>query len=133
PALRRRCSCDLLPPIPVRCLYHLRLALLLPRPPSSTLFPYTTLFRSGPKSNVEFLERLVRHPAIVEATIDTGYLDRHLDQFMPAAGEVGVEPLIAAAVARLLDQERRALERAAASPDPSSPWAIADGWRLGHG
>src|SRR5690606_18045154 len=87
----------------------------------------------GPKSNVEFLERLVRHPAIVEATIDTGYLDRHLDQFMPAADEVGVEPLIAAAVARLLDQERRALERAAASPDPSSPWAIADGWRLGHG
>src|SRR5690606_4948782 len=39
---------------------------------------------SGPKSNIAFLERLVRHPAIVDATIDTGYLDRHLDEFMPA-------------------------------------------------
>ena len=38
----------------------------------------------GPKSNIDFLERLVRHPAIVEGSIDTGYLDRHLDEFMPA-------------------------------------------------
>ena len=40
---------------------------------------------AGPKSNIEFLERLVRHPAVVNGTIDTGYLDRHLDEFM--AGE----------------------------------------------
>ncbi len=33
----------------------------------------------GPKSNIGFLERLVRHPAVVEGRIDTGYLDRHLD------------------------------------------------------
>ncbi len=26
---------------------------------------------------------LVRHPAVVDGTIDTGYLDRHLDEFMP--------------------------------------------------
>ena len=41
---------------------------------------------AGPKSNIEFLERLVRHPAVVDGTIDTGYLDRHLDEFMPAPG-----------------------------------------------
>ena len=87
---------------------------------------------SGPKSNIAFLERLVRHPAIVEATIDTGYLDRHLDEFMPVDG-IDAEPLVAAAVARLLDQERQARADAAASGDPSSPWAVADGWRLGHG
>jgi len=86
---------------------------------------------SGPKSNIEFLERLVRHPAIVEATIDTGYLDRHLDEFMPApVFDTGL--LHAAAVAQLLADEREALARAAASSDPCSPWAIADGWRLGH-
>ena len=39
----------------------------------------------GPKSNIEFLERLVRHPAVVNGTIDTAYLDRHLDEFMPQA------------------------------------------------
>jgi 3-methylcrotonyl-CoA carboxylase alpha subunit len=85
----------------------------------------------GPKSNIEFLERLVRHPAIVEATIDTGYLDRHLDEFMPAPVlDAGL--LHAAAVAQLLADERQALASAAVSSDPSSPWAIADGWRLGH-
>jgi 3-methylcrotonyl-CoA carboxylase alpha subunit len=85
----------------------------------------------GPKSNIEFLERLVRHPAVVGGTIDTGYLDRHLDEFMPDP-TVDRTLLIAAAVAQLLGQERAAREAAAASTDPTSPWAIADGWRLGH-
>jgi 3-methylcrotonyl-CoA carboxylase alpha subunit len=85
----------------------------------------------GPKSNIEFLERLVRHPAIVDGSIDTGYLDRHLDAFLPAK-EAVPEALIAAAVAQLIAQETQARDAATASPDPSSPWAIADGWRLGH-
>ena len=86
----------------------------------------------GPKSNIEFLERLVRHPVVVEATIDTGYLDRHLDEFLPAPN-TDPDLLLAATVARLIAQERDAIARAAGSHDPHSPWAIADGWRLGHG
>jgi 3-methylcrotonyl-CoA carboxylase alpha subunit len=87
----------------------------------------------GPKSNVAFLERLVRHPAIVDGTIVTGYLDRHLDQFLPdpEAG-IGQLPMLAACTARLLLQERAQATAAAASGDPASPWALADGWRLGH-
>ncbi|MUV14338.1 acetyl/propionyl/methylcrotonyl-CoA carboxylase subunit alpha [Noviluteimonas gilva] len=85
----------------------------------------------GPKSNIEFLERLVRHPAIVGGTIDTAYLDRHLDEFMPPT-EVDRGLLLAAATAQLLAQEAAARGAAAASSDPTSPWAIADGWRLGH-
>ena len=88
---------------------------------------------AGPKSNIEFLERLVRHPAVVAGTIDTGYLDRHLEEFLPAPGEPGVGLVIAATVTRLLAQESATRTRAAGSTDPSSPWAIADGWRLGHG
>ena len=89
---------------------------------------------SGPKSNIAFLERLVRHPAITGGTIDTGYLDRHLDEFLPEPGApLPREVLLAAATARLLRQERAQREAAAASTDPGSPWAIADGWRLGHG
>ncbi|KGM54820.1 3-methylcrotonyl-CoA carboxylase [Lysobacter daejeonensis GH1-9] len=88
---------------------------------------------NGPKSNIEFLERLARHPAVVEATIDTGYLDRHLDEFMPVAGAADTDLLLAATVAELLGQERTTRDAAADSSDPSSPWAIADGWRLGHG
>ncbi|KAF1717644.1 3-methylcrotonyl-CoA carboxylase [Pseudoxanthomonas yeongjuensis] len=85
----------------------------------------------GPKSNIDFLERLVRHPAIVEGDIDTGYLDRHLEEFMPAHA---VDPALlhAAATATLLLQEAGAHVQAEASNDPCSPWAIADGWRLGH-
>jgi 3-methylcrotonyl-CoA carboxylase alpha subunit len=91
---------------------------------------------AGPKSNIEFLERLIRHPAVVEGRIDTGYLDRHLEEFMPsaqvdAAGDRDL--LLGATVVQLLAQEGRSRDRAAASNDPDSPWAIADGWRLGHG
>ena len=86
----------------------------------------------GPKSNIGFLERLVRHPAVVDGTIDTGYLDRHLEEFLaPAATDPSL--LLAAVAARLLTQESDARAGAANGSDPDSPWAIADGWRLGHG
>ena len=83
----------------------------------------------GPKSNVAFLERLVRHPVVVEGRIDTGYLDRHLDEFLVGDAEPGETDHAAAATALLLADE--------ASPhvvpaDPYSPWSEADAWRLGH-
>ena len=87
---------------------------------------------AGPKSNIAFLERLVRHPAVVDAGIDTGYLDRHLDEFL-APAETEAALVLAAATTRLLVQERGARAAAAAGSDPASPWAVADGWRLGHG
>ncbi|MCH6484363.1 acetyl/propionyl/methylcrotonyl-CoA carboxylase subunit alpha [Pseudoxanthomonas sp. LH2527] len=85
----------------------------------------------GPKSNIGFLEQLARHPAVVEGRIDTGYLDRHLDEFMPAP-TLTPELQVSAAVAVLLEQESAARHAAAACGDPGSPWAVADGWRLGH-
>jgi 3-methylcrotonyl-CoA carboxylase alpha subunit len=87
----------------------------------------------GPKSNIEFLERLVRHPAVVEGRIDTGYLDRHLDEFV-SADDAAPDPdlWLAAVTAQLLREESQQHAQAAASSDPTSPWAFADGWRLGH-
>ncbi|MGY0612111.1 acetyl/propionyl/methylcrotonyl-CoA carboxylase subunit alpha [Luteimonas sp. A501] len=88
----------------------------------------------GPKSNIAFLERLARHPAVVEGRIDTGYLDRHLDEFIGDDGDVQghADARAAAAVAMLLGAEAGACRAATGSSDPGSPWAIADGWRLGH-
>jgi 3-methylcrotonyl-CoA carboxylase alpha subunit len=86
----------------------------------------------GPKSNIDFLERLVRHPAVIEGRIDTGYLDRHLDQFLDHGKDADPVALFAAASAWLLHEESGATRVAAASGDPHSPWARADGWRLGH-
>jgi 3-methylcrotonyl-CoA carboxylase alpha subunit len=83
----------------------------------------------GPKSNVAFLERLVRHPTVIEHRIDTGYLDRHLDQFIAGATQPALPVVFAAAAAALLHDEAHA---AATPADPRSPWNIADAWRIGH-
>ncbi len=83
----------------------------------------------GPKSNIGFLERLARHPAIVEGRIDTGYLDRHLDEFLVGDAPPTDAVLFAAATAVLLHDESHV---ASAPSDPHSPWARADAWRIGH-
>jgi 3-methylcrotonyl-CoA carboxylase alpha subunit len=83
----------------------------------------------GPKSNVAFLERLVRHPAIVEHRIDTGYLDRHLEEFVPGGTGPDARTLFAAAVTALLHDESH---DAGDAVDPHSPWDQADAWRIGH-
>jgi 3-methylcrotonyl-CoA carboxylase alpha subunit len=92
---------------------------------------------AGPKSNIDFLERLARHPAVVQGTIDTSYLDRHLDEFVPASAQeeavADTDLLLAAATVQLLTQEQSTRDAARDSADTTSPWAIADGWRLGHG
>ncbi|WIG55539.1 MAG: Methylcrotonyl-CoA carboxylase biotin-containing subunit [Rhodanobacteraceae bacterium] len=84
---------------------------------------------AGPKSNVAFLERLVRHPSVVEHTIDTGYLDRHLDEFVAGDTQPETSTVFAAAVAALLQDEHSS--KADAS-DPHSPWNTSDAWRIGH-
>jgi 3-methylcrotonyl-CoA carboxylase alpha subunit len=87
---------------------------------------------AGPKSNIAFLERLARHPVVVEGRIDTGYLDRHLDEFL--VGDVAPPDyvLFAAATAALLHDECAAMAGTRGSSDPFSPWSRADAWRVGH-
>lgn len=87
---------------------------------------------TGPKSNIEFLERLIRHPMVVEGRIHTGYLDRHLDEVTGGAQPPSPAELAAAASTALLHDEARARDTATGSSDPGSPWALSDGWRLGH-
>ncbi|HJP97557.1 MAG TPA: acetyl/propionyl/methylcrotonyl-CoA carboxylase subunit alpha [Rhodanobacteraceae bacterium] len=84
---------------------------------------------TGLKSNVSFLERLVRHPTIIEGNIDTGYLDRHLDEFIAGDTRPGTDALFAATVAALLHDDRAGEVDPA---DPDSPWNIADAWRIGR-
>ena len=83
----------------------------------------------GPKSNIAFLERLVRHPAVVEGRINTSYLDRHLEEFLVGDAAPSDQVLFAAATAALLHDEQHV---ASAASDPYSPWARADAWRIGH-
>jgi len=86
----------------------------------------------GPSSNIAFLERLIRHPRVRDANIDTGYLDQHLDEVLPTPAPPSAMQLALCAGATLLADERHAMQQAHRSSEPDSPWAMADGWRLGH-
>ncbi|MHA6204150.1 acetyl/propionyl/methylcrotonyl-CoA carboxylase subunit alpha [Dyella soli] len=86
----------------------------------------------GPKSNIGFLERLARHPVVVAGRIDTGYLDRHLGEFLAGDAAPADSVLFAAASAALLHDECAAMVQARHGADPSSPWSRADAWRIGH-
>jgi 3-methylcrotonyl-CoA carboxylase alpha subunit len=86
----------------------------------------------GPKSNIEFLEKLVRHPVVVSGNITTNYLDQHLSDVLPHAAQAPENFLIGACVFALLADEKYSKQQAMQSNDPHSPWAISDGWRIGH-
>ncbi len=85
----------------------------------------------GPKSNLDFLARLLRHQKFVDAQIDTGYLDRALDEVLGPAAQVGRLALSAAVLRASLEEEQGAAKQAHGD-DVHSPWMRADGWRLGH-
>src|SRR2546422_8031249 len=49
---------------------------MIRRPPRSTLFPYTTLFRSSPPKDAEQIEEIVRkHRLVHHHGVDPKYLD----------------------------------------------------------
>jgi 3-methylcrotonyl-CoA carboxylase alpha subunit len=81
----------------------------------------------GTASNVAFLERLLDHPALRDATLDTSTLDRQPGDFLPLAPDDPIALVAGACLAQALRAEQD--ERAAA--DAGSPWAHADGWRIG--
>ena len=81
------------------------------------LASYTLL---GVPTNVAFLRALVRHPEVAAGRLDTGLVERALDD-LTGTGPVPAEVPAAAALERML-----ALE----TGDPD-PWAIPDGWRPG--
>src|SRR5215218_11444840 len=83
---------------------------------------------AGLATNLDFLRRLARHPAMVAAELDTGFLGRHLADLVPAAAPAPPRVLAAAAAVHL-DRQARARN----AQRPASPWDRADGWRLRGG
>src|SRR5262249_26787685 len=78
----------------------------------------------GVKTNLAFLERVVVHPAFLSGDTDTGFIERHRGDLIPAGGDVPVEALVACA-ARVFFDEQDAIASA-----PPSPWNDTHGWRL---
>ncbi len=80
----------------------------------------------GLPSNIGFLEKLIAHPVVQKADIDTGFLDKHLDQILtPDAASPQSHQLAAAYFAMQL------LSKPVHS-DSQNPWAARDFWRS-HG
>ena len=76
----------------------------------------------GPTTNLGFLLKLAARDEFADATVDTGLLDRALEEILDAGTEPPVEVLAAAAGTFLGNPE---------GPETSSPWTRCDGWRLG--
>jgi acetyl-CoA/propionyl-CoA carboxylase, biotin carboxylase, biotin carboxyl carrier protein len=75
----------------------------------------------GVTTNITFLRALLAHPDVAVGRLDTGLIERHLEQL--TAASVPDEVIAAAALARLLAREP-------AGP-VTDPWDIPDGWRIG--
>ena len=78
----------------------------------------------GVKTNLAFLERVVKHPAFLAGETDTAFIERHKADLLPAGGDVPVEALVAAAVRVFVDEQR------SIAAAPPSPWNDNGGWRL---
>ncbi len=80
----------------------------------------------GFTNNVEFLQRVARHPSFAAAEIDTGFISRHASDLLPP---LPVPSDVALAACALVEwSAARDASRAAsrAAGEPSSPWALAD-------
>ncbi|WP_431771710.1 acetyl/propionyl/methylcrotonyl-CoA carboxylase subunit alpha [Streptomyces cucumeris] len=58
----------------------------------------------GPVTNRELLVRSLRHPVFAEGRMDTGFLERHLDELTTSAGEDAALSALVAAVADASDR-----------------------------
>ena len=88
---------------------------------------------TGLNSNLGYLEAALRHPDFAAGELDTGFLARHADSLLGETGPSREERLALGALAEQLLRARQAMESAALTEDPHSPWADARGWRLNGG
>lgn len=84
---------------------------------------------AGVFTNVGFLAAIAAHHAFAVGKVDTGFLGRHANELQPPA-EAAPREVLAAAVRQVLSDQRRAVQEAAASSDPWSPWNALTAWRM---
>jgi 3-methylcrotonyl-CoA carboxylase alpha subunit len=75
----------------------------------------------GPATNLKLLRRLAGHPAFVAGEVDTGFIDRNLDELVAPGPEPSDAALLAVASCAM------AARQAAATA--ASPWSLTDGWQ----
>jgi len=76
---------------------------------------------AGVRTNNAFLLRALTHPEFVREDIDTGFIDRHIDELVPAQSTPE----------RCLQEAARLILSEFDSAGRSDPWSAHDGFRLG--
>ena len=82
----------------------------------------------GFTNNVEFLQRVARHPAFVAGDIDTGFIARHVDALLPPLPTPSDAALAACALVEWAAARVASQAAARKAGEPASPWALADGF-----
>lgn len=80
----------------------------------------------GFKTNLAFLRRVLAHPAFAAAELDTGFIDRHQKQLLPAPAALPQAFWQMAGEAFRQSEAERVR-----GDDPHSPWNRNSGWRAG--
>jgi 3-methylcrotonyl-CoA carboxylase alpha subunit len=80
----------------------------------------------GFSNNVEFLQRVSRHPAFAAAEIDTGFIARHASDLLPPLPAPSDIALAACALVEWSAAREASRQAARAAGEPASPWASAD-------
>ncbi|WP_169293029.1 acetyl/propionyl/methylcrotonyl-CoA carboxylase subunit alpha [Advenella sp. EE-W14] len=86
----------------------------------------------GVNTNVAFLGRLMQNSAFASADLDTGLIEKHSEQLLPAPKQASIFTLasLTAAIMARQGQTGSTTNRYANKADP---WSATDGWRLsGH-
>lgn len=87
-----------------------------------------TIEIAGLRTNTAFLAEIVQNSEFIAGNIDTGFIDTHLADLVPASG-IPAPEVIALAAFHELECRKSALKRS----DPLSPWSAGDSWVLGGG
>lgn len=85
---------------------------------------------AGVSTNLEFLSTLCALPALADAELDTGFIDKRMDLLFPAETALPSDVIALAALSELLREKADVLSAQTSSLDPFSPWGLGNGWRM---
>lgn len=85
---------------------------------------------AGIKTNLPFLHKLASSSDFAAANLETRFIEHHHEQLFGESEIDRSKYLLLAALFLLLSREQRAFQRAAASPEPGSPWHSVHAWRM---
>ncbi|CAG8739022.1 6796_t:CDS:2, partial [Racocetra persica] len=84
----------------------------------------------GLSTNIEFLKRIVSHPAFIQGDVETGFIAKHEKELFAPNPEVSSYVIAQAALSLILKEHQELKNAAIRSFDPYSPWASYFGYRL---